>query len=142
MEKICGYIEHIVYRNDKNGYTVLNLVTDGEDLTCVGFFRYADEGENVELTGEYIEHAVYGQQFSVKSYEVKEPTDKLSIIRYLGSGAIKGIGQALATRIVNRFGDDTFRIIEEEPERLADIKGISEKKATLLSSFSIPLNSS
>ena len=129
MEKICGYIEHIVYRNDKNGYTVLNLVTDGEDLTCVGFFRYADEGENVELTGEYIEHAVYGQQFSVKSYEVKEPTDKLSIIRYLGSGAIKGIGQALATRIVNRFGDDTFRIIEEEPERLADIKGISEKKA-------------
>ena len=115
METIQGYIEHIVYRNDGNGYTVLNLVSEGEDITCVGFFKYADEGENVELTGEYVEHAVYGEQFSVKSYEIKTPEDNLSIIRYLGSGAIKGVGQALATRIVNEFGKDTFRVIEEEP---------------------------
>ena len=129
METIRGYIEHIIYRNDENAYTVLNLVSDTEDITCVGFFRYADEGENVELTGEYIEHAVYGQQFKVSSYEVKAPEDRLSIIRYLGSGAIKGVGQALATRIVNAFGVDTFRIIEEEPERLSEVKGISMKKA-------------
>ena len=91
MEKITGYIEHIIYRNDENGYTVLNLVSDGEDITCVGSFKYADEGENVELTGEFTEHAVYGEQFRVSSYEVKTPEDTLSMIRYLGSGAIKGV---------------------------------------------------
>ena len=118
-----------MFRNDENGYTVLNLVSEGEDITCVGFFKYADEGENVELKGDFIEHAVYGEQFKVESYEVKEPGDTISIIRYLGSGAIKGIGQALATRIVKEFGEDTFRVIEEEPERLAKIKGISDRKA-------------
>ncbi len=100
-----------------------------EDVTCVGFFRYADEGENVILTGDFTEHAVYGEQFKVESYEVVPPEDTLSIIRYLGSGAIKGIGQALATRIVKEFGEDTFRVIEEEPERLTDVKGISDRKA-------------
>ncbi len=100
-----------------------------EDVTCVGFFRYADEGENVVLTGDFTEHAVYGRQFKVESYEVAEPEDTLSIIRYLGSGAIKGIGQALAARIVKEFGEDTFRVIEEEPERLVAVKGISDRKA-------------
>ncbi len=104
-------------------------MSEGEDITCVGYFKYADEGENVELKGDFIEHAVYGEQFKVESYEVKEPEDTLSIIRYLGSGAIKGIGQALATRIVKEFGEDTFRVIEEEPERLARVKGISDRKA-------------
>ena len=104
-------------------------MSEGEDITCVGFFKYADEGENVELKGDFTEHAVYGEQFKVESYEVKEPEDTLSIIRYLGSGAIKGIGQALATRIVKEFGEDTFRVIEEEPERLARVKGISDRKA-------------
>lgn len=129
MEIITGYIEHIIYRNDENGYTVLNLVSGGEDITCVGSFKYADEGENVEVTGEFTEHAVYGEQFKVSSYEVKSPEDALSMIRYLGSGAIKGVGQALADRIVKKFGDDTFRIMEEEPERLAEVRGISERKA-------------
>ena len=104
-------------------------MSEGEDITCVGFFKYADEGENVELKGDFTEHAVYGEQFKVESYEVKEPEDTISIIRYLGSGAIKGIGQALATRIVKEFGADTFRVIEEDPLRLAGIKGISERKA-------------
>lgn len=129
METIKGYIEHIIFRNDENGYTVLNLVSGGEDITCVGSFRYADEGENVELTGEFVEHAVYGEQFKVISYETRSPEDTISMIRYLGSGAIKGIGQALADRIVKKFGEDTFRIIEEEPERLAEVKGISDRKA-------------
>ncbi len=129
MEIIRGYIEHIIYKNDENGYTVLNLASEGEDITCVGFFKYADEGENVRLTGEYTDHPVYGKQFKVDTYEVTEPEDTLSIIRYLGSGAIKGVGQALATRIVKEFGEDTFRVIEEEPERLVDVRGISDRKA-------------
>ena len=129
METVRGYIEHIIYRNNENGYTVLNLVSDGEEITCVGSFKYVDEGENVELKGEFTEHAVYGEQFKAVSYEVKAPEDKVSIIRYLGSGAVKGVGQALATRIVKEFGEDTFRIIEEEPERLVKVKGISDRKA-------------
>lgn len=129
METLRGYIEHIIYRNDDNGYTVLNLVADAGEITCVGLFRYADEGECVTLTGEYTEHSLYGKQFSVKSYEITPPEDTESIIRYLGSGAIKGIGAALAKRIVAAFKEDTFRIIEEDPLRLAEIKGISERKA-------------
>ncbi len=104
-------------------------MSEGEDITCVGIFKYADEGENVELKGDFIEHAVYGEQFKVESYEVKPPEDTLSIIRYLGSGAVKGVGQALAARIVKEFGEDTFRVIEEEPERLSVVKGISDRKA-------------
>lgn len=129
METLRGYIEHIIYRNDENGYTVLDLVADAGEITCVGLFRYADEGECVTLTGEYTEHALYGKQFNVKSYEITPPEDIESITRYLGSGAIKGIGASLAKRIVDEFGEDTFRIIEEDPLRLAEIRGISERKA-------------
>ncbi len=129
MVTLHGFIERIIFRNDENGYTVLNLVTDAGECTCVGFFRYADEGENVALTGDYTEHAVYGQQFQVQSYEITPPEDKVSMIRYLGSGAIKGIGVALASRIVAYFGEETFRVIEEDPERLSEVKGISAQKA-------------
>jgi len=124
-----GYVDHIVYRNADNGYTVLHLVCKEEEITCVGIFSTIAEGENIEATGDYIEHATCGRQFKVESYEEKAPEDTEAIERYLGSGAIKGIGVALAARIVRRFKDDTFRIIEEEPERLAEIKGISERKA-------------
>lgn len=129
MEVITGYIDNIIYRNDENGYTVLNLVCESEDITCVGMFKPVDAGENVELTGEFTEHAVYGEQFKVRSYKIKEPEDKLSIIRYLSSGAIKGVGQSLASRIVSKFGEDTFRVIDEEPERLAEVRGISDRMA-------------
>ena len=129
MEKILGYVDHIVYRNADNGYTVLNLVSKEEEITCVGIFSSIAEGENIEATGEYIEHVTYGRQFKVESFEERAPEDAEAIERYLGSGAIRGIGLALAARIVRRFKDDTFRIIEEEPERLAEIKGISERKA-------------
>ena len=127
METIKGYIDHIIYRNADNGYTVMELVSDGEEITCVGSLPDLDEGENVEFEGEYSEHALYGQQFSVTSYRVLAPEDASSMERYLASGIIRGIGQTLASRIVKVFGDDTFRIIEEEPERLAEIKGISER---------------
>lgn len=124
-----GYVERIVFRNQENGYTVLSLSNDHEEVTCVGNFTFIGEGEYVEVRGEYISHQMYGEQFQVKSYEIKEPEDLFSMERYLGSGAIKGVGVSLAARIVKRFKKDTFRIIEEEPERLVDVKGISEKKA-------------
>lgn len=124
-----GYVDHIIFRNEDNGYTVLNLMVNGSELTCVGIFEYIGEGELLELTGTYVEHSTYGQQFKVESYETKIPEDTVAIERYLGSGAIKGVGAALAARIVRRFGEDTMRILDEEPERLAEVKGISERKA-------------
>lgn len=129
MEKIKGYVEHIVYRNEENGYTVFNLNNADGDLTCVGKFHYIEEGELLELEGEYIVHKLYGTQLQVETSKVCAPEDLMSIERYLGSGAIKGLGAALAGRIVKKFKEDTFRIIEEEPERLAEVKGISERKA-------------
>lgn len=129
LEKLAGYVEHIIYRNTDNGYTVLNLVSGEEEITCVGNFSAIAEGENIEASGEYTDHPTYGRQFKVDAFEEKAPEDEEAIERYLGSGAIKGVGLALAARIVRRFKEDTFRIIEEEPERLAEIKGISERKA-------------
>lgn len=129
METINGYIDHIIYRNADNGYTVLVLIYEEEEITCVGFFSDIAEGENIEAKGEYTDHPTYGRQFKVASFEEKAPEDIMAIERYLGSGAIRGIGIALAARIVRRFKEDTFRIIEEEPERLAEVKGISEHKA-------------
>ena len=129
MEKLAGYVEHIIYRNADNGYTVLNLVSGEAEITCVGIFSAIAEGENIEASGDYTDHPTYGKQFKVESFEEKAPEDEEAIERYLGSGAIRGIGLALAARIVRRFKADTFRIIEEEPERLAEVKGISERKA-------------
>ena len=128
-ETIKGYIEHIIYRNTDNGYTVLNLVSEEKEITCVGMFRTIDQGVTIEAEGRYTAHPVYGEQFKIERYQVSAPEDALSMERYLGSGAIKGVGEALAARIVKKFGDNTFRIIEEEPERLAEVKGISERKA-------------
>lgn len=129
MESIKGYVEHIVYRNEENGYTVFNLNNDDGEITCVGNFHYIEEGELLHLEGGYTTHKLYGTQFKVEESTVCEPEDLVSIERYLGSGAVKGVGAALAGRIVKKFREDTFRIIEEEPERLAEIKGISERKA-------------
>lgn len=129
METIKGYVDHIIYQNKDNGYAVLSMNVDDEEEICVGIFRGVDNGENLEITGEYVEHPSYGFQFKASSFKVVEPDDLLSMERYLGSGAIKGVGEALAKRIVKRFGKDTFRIIEEEPERLVEVKGISERIA-------------
>ena len=129
VETVTGYVGHIVFRNEENGYTVFHLENDDGEVTCVGNFNFINEGEMLELTGEFVNHNVYGTQLKVSSHVVKEPEDLVSIERYLGSGAVKGVGAALAGRIVKKFKEDTFRIIEEEPERLAEVKGISERKA-------------
>ncbi|MCC8045013.1 MAG: ATP-dependent RecD-like DNA helicase [Clostridiales bacterium] len=153
MERLTGYIDHIIFRNKENGYTVFVLAAqepesfpsqtgdaggkrpparsaaETDEITCTGTLPYIGEGEKVELVGEYIAHPSYGDQFKVTECQVKTPDDAESVERYLGSGAIKGVGTALAARIVRRFGEDTFRIIEEEPERLSEIKGISDRLA-------------
>ena len=131
-ESVTGYIDHIIFRNEDNGYTVLVLKgTEGDDeeLTCVGTFPVISQGATIEASGNFINHHIYGKQFQITSFTEKMPEDAMAMERYLGSGAIKGIGAALAARIVRRFGADTLRIVEEEPERLAEIKGISGKKA-------------
>ena len=128
MEKITGYIDHIIFRNEDNGYTVFQLNNEEGELTCVGKFSYIGEGEFLELEGEYTMHPSYGMQLQVTNHRIKEPEDRESIERYLGSGAVKGIGPALAGKIVAKFGEDTFRIMEEEPERLAEIRGRLERR--------------
>ena len=130
-DTITGYIDHVIFRNEDNGYTVMVLKgVEGEDeLTCVGSFPVLNQGATVEVTGNYIQHHIYGKQFQASTMVEKMPEDALAIERYLGSGSIKGIGAALAGRIVCHFGKDTLRIVEDEPERLAEVKGISEKKA-------------
>jgi exodeoxyribonuclease V alpha subunit len=133
MATVCGFVEKIKYRNEDNGYTVLSLVEAGEEYTLVGSFHYISEGEMIEAVGSMTEHPVYGEQMTVESYEIKAPEDTAAMERYLGSGAIKGIGAALASRIVRRFKADTFRIMEEEPERLSEVKGVSEKMAMSIS---------
>ena len=132
MDVIKGYVEHIVYQSD-NGYTVFHMVSEGDEITCVGTMKGLTVGETIEAEGEGISHPVYGSQFKVTSYKVIPPEDAESMRRYLASGAIKGIGAALADRIIKKFGADTFRIMEEEPERLIEVKGISERIAREIS---------
>jgi len=128
-ETINGFVEKVVYRNTENGYTVVNISVEGDDVVCTGYFSDITEGDQIIAEGSFIEHKQYGIQFTVTSYEIKEPETSVAMEKYLGSGIIKGIGPALSAKIVKKFGDETFNIIEREPERLAEIKGITEKKA-------------
>lgn len=132
MDIIKGYIEHIVYQSE-SGYTVFHMVSEGDEITCVGTMKGLTVGETIEAEGEGITHPVYGAQFKVVTYKVIPPEDAESMRRYLASGAVKGIGAALADRIIKKFGADTFRIMEEEPERLVEVKGISERIAREIS---------
>lgn len=131
--EIRGYVDHVIYRKAENGYTVFVLSTKDEDITCVGYLQQIDQGENLLVEGEMVEHPLYGKQIKVSTYQLVMPDDLQSMERYLGSGAIKGVGPALAKRILKQFGEETFRIIEEEPERLTEVKGISERIAREIS---------
>ena len=131
MEKtvVCGYVDHIIYQNSENGYAVIVVSDEKSEITVTGIFRGIDIGERIRVEGMVQEHQSYGEQLRMETYEILPPDDRKSIERYLGSGAIKGVGEKLAQRIVKKFGEDTFRVIEEEPERLIEIKGISERIA-------------
>lgn len=128
-DTVSGQVDHIIFRNEENGYTVFVLASEGDEITCVGTFQFISQGEVLEVQGHYTEHAVYGKQFHVESFRTKVPEDTAAMERYLGSGAIKGVGAALAARIVKHFGEDTIRIVEQEPERLSEVRGISERMA-------------
>ena len=127
--RVRGIVERVIFRNEENGYTVLLLKTRGKAMTMVGFFPTISEGLSIEAEGRMVSHASYGEQFKVESYSEAVPEGREAIERYLAAGAIKGIGEALAARIVKMFGKDTLRILEEQPERLAEVRGISQKKA-------------
>lgn len=138
MERVKGYIDHIIFQNRDNGYAVISFIVQSaqdeesggdQELVCVGSFKNVEAGETLEIDGAYVEHPVYGRQLKAENFRVVPPDDTASMERYLGSGAIKGIGEALAARIVRTFKEDTFRIMEQEPERLSEVRGISERKA-------------
>lgn len=129
MDIVEGFVEKIVYQNEDNGYTVLELETDDFVSSCTGYFTGVSEGDYISVQGTVTVHPVYGEQMKMQSFAIKRPTDAASVERYLSSGAIKGIGPAMAKKIIKEFGKDTFRILEEEPHQLSKIKGISENMA-------------
>ncbi len=129
MEEIRGLVARIIYRNEDNIYTVFELETEEGTLTCTGYPPAVREGESCALEGDYVSHPLYGDQFRVQSYTPLPPENTQALLRYLSSGAVKGIGQALAARIIRKFGEDSMRILDEEPERLAEVKGISARGA-------------
>ena len=133
MQEIKGFVSNIIYRNEENGYTVFEVETASGDETCTGVVASLSVGESCALEGEFAENPKYGRQFRVTAYRSAPPEGVDAIRRYLASGAVKGIKEALAERIVRKFGEDTLRIMEEEPERLAEIKGISLNKAREIS---------
>ena len=130
-----GSVDAVIFQNEENGYTVLLLRVDGEDepITVVGCIPCAAAGEGMTVTGVWVNHPVHGPQLSAESVERRLPQEEEDIVSYLSSGILKGIGPATAQRLVERFGTDTLRVLEEEPERLKTIKGITAKKAMELS---------
>jgi len=127
--KLSGSVEHITYTNNSNGYTVALLKVEDDLITIVGMMPFLAVGDLIEVTGKFDVHPTYGEQFKVASFEKAAPSDTASILRYLSSGAIRGVGPSTARNIVERFGDKALEIIENEPERLSEIRGISLDKA-------------
>lgn len=127
--RLTGTVEHIVYQKEDSGFTVLELASGGELITVVGEMPGVAEGEQLVLTGNYTAHPTFGSQFRVSLYERQLPATAGAIYKYLAAGAIKGIGPALARRIVDRFGEDTLEIMEKEPLQLCQVKGVSQRKA-------------
>lgn len=127
---IRGTVEQIVFYNQENGYAVLRLASEeGAEVTATGTFPNIGPGEQVILTGYWVTHPSYGEQFATEAFERRLPSSVRGIAEYLGSGLIRGVGQRLAARIAERFGEDTFDVLTHAPDRLTEIRGITEKKA-------------
>ena len=134
LEKLDGTVEHIIYYNEENGYTICDMaLADDEIITAVGLMPMLGEGDRLTVFGKWVTNPKYGRQFSVTQYERVMPADVSSILKYLSSRAIKGVGPKTAQRIVDEFGEDTFDVIENHPEWLANVKGISMKLALSIS---------
>ncbi|MBQ4104967.1 MAG: ATP-dependent RecD-like DNA helicase [Clostridia bacterium] len=139
MYEVCGPVERVVYRNEENEYTVIEVGCGDEVITAVGIMPLVHEGEELKLIGSFTSHATYGQQFSVSAFERSMPTSVIGILKYLSGGAVKGIGPSTAARLVKEFGENTLEIMENDPERVSRLKGISLEKAK---SFSNQLKAS
>ncbi len=134
LQRLEGSIEHVIYSNEDNGYAICDMALgDDEIITVVGTLPMICAGDNIVIYGKWVHNPKYGRQFSVSQYERVMPADTASILRYLASGAIKGIGPKTAQRIVEKFGEDTFDVIENHPDWLSEIKGISHKSAKEIS---------
>lgn len=131
--KIKGRIRDIIYRNEINSYTIATFETDEEETTVVGYLPFIEKGDNLKITGNFVEHPEYGRQLKIETFEKLMPEDLDSIENYLANGKFKGIGPATAKRMVNTFGKDVINIIKFEPEKLSCIKGITEEKAIEIS---------
>ena len=131
--ELNGSVERIIYRNEKNGYTVIEIISEDEINTAVGIMPNIEEGEEVKLIGCWKNHMNFGRQFSVQAFEIKLPSESTAILKYLSSGAVKGIGKKTAQRLVEEFGEHTLEIMQKEPERLALIHGITKEKALKIS---------
>ena len=128
-EKLQGIIQRVTYHNEQNGYTVAQLNLGGEEITVVGNMPFINHGDDVIVYGHYTVHSVYGPQFKVETMEKNMPTDSASLLRYLSTGAIKGVGPSTARKIVEAFKDETLEVLEKNPEKLAQLNGISLAKA-------------
>ncbi len=127
--ELTGEIQDIIYKNEVNSYTIAEFETEEEDTVVVGYLPFVNSGDTLKVIGKFVEHKEYGRQFKVDTFEKLMPRTTEALERYLANGNIKGIGPALAKRIVKKFGDDTVHVFKYEPKRLAQIKGISESKA-------------
>ena len=130
---VSGTVDSVIYSSEETGYTVCLLESEGECVTVVGTLPYLTEGDRITAYGSFVNHPVYGVQFKCEFFERVMPETKGDILRYLSSGAVKGIGPKTASRIVDKFGEDSFDVIENHPDWLAEINGISQKKAAVIS---------
>ena len=131
--EITGEIKDIIYKNEINSYTIADFETDEEETTIVGYLPFVNPGDTLKLIGKFVEHKDYGRQFKLDTFEKLMPQTLGALERYLAKGNIKGIGEAIAKRIIRTFGEETIHVFKYEPERLATIRGISKEGAKEMS---------
>ena len=131
--EITGEIRDIIYKNEINSYTIAEFETEEEATTVVGYLPFVNSGDTLKLTGKFVEHKDYGRQFKIDTFEKMMPQTLDALERYLANGNIKGIGEAIAKRIIKKFGEETIHVFKYEPLRLAEVRGISEAKAKEMS---------